>query len=43
MKRGAQIDSEDRVPFGDWKILQGRYVLNTGIVDEDIEAAERCE
>lgn len=36
----AQIDREDCIPFGDWKILHGRYVLNTGIVDKYIEAAE---
>src|SRR3954447_10517864 len=41
MEGGGQVDRDDRIPLIDWKILDGRDVLNAGIVNEHIDAAER--
>ena len=40
VKGARQIDRQDRIPFVDRKFLDRRDVLNAGIVDEDIDAAE---
>jgi hypothetical protein len=41
----AEIDGNDRVPFGRRKLVQGGDVLNACVVDQDVEPAEfmqRC-
>ena len=40
VKRGRQIDGEDRLPFVDWELRDRRDVLNPGVVDHDIQPAE---
>ena len=37
----GKVDGEDRVPFLDGKFLDRGDVLDAGIVDQDIDAAER--
>ena len=40
MKRGAQVDRDDRVPPVLGKIVDLGDVLDAGIVDQDVDAAE---
>ena len=39
-KARAQVDRDDRVPLRDGKVLDRRDVLDAGVVDEDVDAAE---
>ena len=43
MKSGRQIDGEDGIPLFGWESLQGRHVLDTGIVNQNIQAAGRIQ
>jgi hypothetical protein len=36
----AEVDRDDRVPLGGGKLLDRRHVLDAGVVDEDVDAAE---
>ena len=36
----GQVDGDDRVPFLDRELLDRRHVLDAGIVDENVDAAE---
>lgn len=38
MEGGGEVDRDDRVPLLDRKLLDWRDVLDTGIVDEDVDA-----
>ena len=40
MEGRGQVYGNDRVPAGGRKILDRRYILNAGIVDEDIDLSE---
>ncbi len=40
MKRRREVDRDDRVPFLGREILNGCDVLDAGIVDQDVGAAE---
>ena len=42
VKCRRQIDRDDRIPFLDRKILDRRDELDAGIVDENIDRAERA-
>ncbi|SPC17321.1 hypothetical protein CO2235_90195 [Cupriavidus oxalaticus] len=37
---GSQVDGDDRVPALDGKVLDRRHMLDAGIVDQDVGAAE---
>ena len=40
MKRCAEVDRDDLVPLLDRELIDRRHVLNTGVVDEDVDATE---
>src|SRR5690349_804352 len=40
VKRRSKIDRDDRVPFVDRKFVYRRHVLDTGVVDEDVDGAK---
>ena len=47
VKRGRQVDRQDRVPLLDRGLLDGRDMLDAGIVDEHVDRPElahhRCD
>ena len=40
---GIQVERDDEVPFVEREFLNGRDMLHAGIVDEDVDAAERVD
>ena len=40
VERRAQVDRDDRVPLLDREVLDRRHVLDAGVVDQDVDAAE---
>jgi hypothetical protein len=40
MKSGGKIYSDDRIPKFDRKVLDGRYVLDTRVVDKYIDGSK---
>ena len=40
MKSARQVDGDDRIPTLNRKIFDARYVLNAGVVDQNIDAAK---
>ena len=42
VERRGQVDGDDRVPLGDRESLDRLHVLDAGVVDEDVDLAERA-
>jgi hypothetical protein len=40
VERRAQVDGDDRVPAFGRKVLDRRHMLDAGVVDQDVDAAE---